>query len=162
MMTLRYATLSIISLLILLLSFGLMTACNSNDQTISQTFQTTLLATEPQTPLIVNNQYEIRSRTQAPEYAVSHVELYVVEYVPLDEAIANQPGVAPQLPYQDILISSQAAPFNQTIFTASQSFIPKQPGEYLIKVVGYNKIGQSTESQYLRFTAIAGNSTGAS
>ena len=162
MVTRKYATLSIISLLILLSSFGLMTACSSGDQAVSQTFQTSLLVTEPATPLLVNNQYEIKSRTQAPEHGVSHVELYVVEYVPLNQAIVNQPEVAAQLPYQNIVISSQAAPFDQTIFTASQSFIPKQPGEYLIKVVGYNKIGQISESQYLRFTAIENNSSEAS
>lgn len=154
MVTRKYATLSILSLLILLLSFGLMTACSGNQQTIEQTFQTSLLVSEPTTSLTAGEQYDIKSRTQAPN-GVSHVELYVVEYVPFGGA---PPEVIPLLPYKDVLISSQAAPYNQTIFTANQYFIPNQPGEYLIKVVGYDKAGDSRESQFLRFTAVSSDS----
>ncbi|GAB4430540.1 MAG: hypothetical protein Kow0031_11400 [Anaerolineae bacterium] len=150
MVTRKYATLSVLSLLILLLSFGLMTACNGTQQTVEVPFQTNLLVSEPANALTTGEQYEIKSRTQSSD-GVSHVELYVVEYVPLGGA---PPEVAAQLPYQNVLISSQAAPYNQTIFTANQPFIPKQPGEYLIKVVGYNKVGERSESQYLRFTAV--------
>jgi hypothetical protein len=132
-----------------------MTACSGNQQTVEQTFQTSLLVSEPTTSLTAGEQYNIRSRTQAPTNGVSHVELYVVEFVPFDGA---PPEVAPLLPYQNVLISSQAAPYNQTIFTADQPFIPNQPGEYLIKVVGYNKIGESSESQFLRFTAVSSDS----
>lgn len=156
MATRKYATLSILSLLILLFSFGLMTACSGNQKTVEQTFQTSLLVSEPTTSLTTGEQYDIKSRTQAPTYGVSHVELYVVEFVPFGGA---PPEIATQLPYQNVLISSQAAPYNQTIFTADQYFIPKQPGEYLIKVVGYNKIGETSESQYLRFTAVSSDST---
>ena len=155
MVTRKYATLSILSMVILLFSFGLMTACSGNQQTVEQKFQTNLLVAEPATSLTAGEQYNIKSRTQAPTYGVSHVELYVVEFVPLGGTPSD---VATQLPYQNVLISSQAAPYNQTIFTADQQFIPRQPGEYLIKVVGYNKIGESSESQYLRFTAVASDS----
>ena len=83
MNTRKYAALSLLSLLILALSFGLTTACSRNNQAeapLPKEFQTRLLVTEPLKPLLVNEAYVVRSRVEAPGSGVSHVELYVVEF----------------------------------------------------------------------------------
>ena len=82
MNTRKYAALSLLSLLILALGFGLTTACSSsNDEVpLPKEFQTRLLVTEPLEPLSVNEAYVVRSRVEAPDSGVSHVELYVVEF----------------------------------------------------------------------------------
>jgi hypothetical protein len=68
---------------------------------------------------------------------VSHVELYAVQ--------------SPEGEEELLLIRSDPAPFDQTTFTVSQMFVPTRPGHYVIKVVGYNKLGQSAESDYIGF-----------
>ena len=95
-----------------------------------------LLVTEPDGPLFVNDQVEVISKSDDSQYGISHVELYAV-----------------QLPdgNSDVLLRSDAAPFNQTSFTASQIFTPKQPGRYVIQVVGYNRIGEASTTNALGF-----------
>lgn len=122
-------------LIILLLAAGLITACNATE-TATQGVHTWLLVTAPERPLPRNKPLDVKSRTQDTVNLVSHVELYAVQ-LPSGEA--------------NVLIRSDPAPFPQTVFTASQVFIPTQPGHYVIKVVGYNKLGQSQESDYLGF-----------
>ena len=145
MNTTRYATLSILSLLILALSFGLTTACSGNNEVpLPKEFQTRLLVTEPLQPLSVNETYTVRSRVEAPESGVSHVELYVVEFT----------ATTGEIQAANILVSSQAPqPLGvaTTIFNAEQLFIPKQPGEYAIQVMGYDKTGEARPSEFLRF-----------
>ena len=123
--------------LLLLLGF-LLTACNDlfGADGSGQTIYTQLLVTAPDHALPQNRAIEVKSRTQDAEYYVSHVELYAVE-LPLGE--------------RDVLIRSDPAPFQQTTFTVSQPFVPTQPGHYVIKVVGYNKLGQKMESNFLGF-----------
>lgn len=145
MNTRKYATLSILSLLILALSFGLTTACSRNNEApLPKEFQTRLLVTEPLQPLSVNEAYIVRSRVEAPESGVSHVELYVVEFT----ATTGETQAA------NILVSSQAPQpmgVTTTIFNAEQLFIPRQPGEYAIQVMGYDKAGEVRPSEFLRF-----------
>jgi hypothetical protein len=86
--------------------------------------------------LQVNQPVNVRSRTQDTESRISHIELYAVE-LPSGE--------------QNVLIRSDPAPFDQTTYTASQIFIPAQPGHYVIKVVGYNRQGNWAESDYIGF-----------
>lgn len=122
-----------------LMIFGLViTACDltGTDTTASEGIQTWLLVTPPESPLPANRPLNVRSRTQDPENFVSHVELYAVQLPSGDT---------------DVLIRSDAAPFQQTTFTASQVFIPRQPGHYVIKVVGYNKLGNKAESDFIGF-----------
>ena len=100
-------------------------------------FGTRLLVRAPDKPLPLNNKpITVNARVQDPNSYISHVELYAVE----------MPGNT------NVLLDSQVAPFEQTVFTASPSFTPSVPGDYVIKVVGYNKNGDSRESEYIRFT----------
>ena len=121
---------------ILLLGAVFIGAC-SDAETTSTTpegVRTWLLVKAPDGPLPANRPITVKSRTEA-KAGVSHVELYAVEL----------PGE------QNILIRSDPAPFEQTIFTASQVFTPIQSGHYVIKVVGYDKSGESAESEYISF-----------
>ena len=149
MSTRKYATLSILSVFILALSFGLTTACSqSNEVPLPKEFQTRLLVTEPLQPLLVDEAYLVRSRVEAPESGVSHVELYVVEFT----ASTGETQAA------DILVSSQAPQplgVTTTIFNSEQLFIPKLPGEYAIQVMGYNKAGEVQPSEFLRFEVMS-------
>jgi hypothetical protein len=123
----------------LLILCGLMlTACNDLFGTDGpgQTVHTQLLVTAPDRALPQDRPIEVKSRTQDTEYYVSHVELYAVQ-LPSGET--------------DVLIRSDPAPFQQTTFTISQPFVPAEPGHYVIKVVGYNKLGQKMESNFLGF-----------
>lgn len=123
--------------LILLLYFGLITACqNAEEETPRPAkLQTQLLVRAPDAPLPVNQAITVRSHTVDPQ-AVSHVELYAVK-LPSGET--------------DVLLRSDQAPFAQTSFTVSQTFTPVQPGHYVIKVVGYNRKGEKTESSFIGF-----------
>ena len=147
MNTRKYAALSLLSLLILALSFGLTTACSRNNQAeapLPKEFQTRLLVTEPLKPLLVNEAYVVRSRVEAPDSGVSHVELYVVEFT----------ASTGETQATNILVSSQAPQplgVTTTIFNAEQLFIPKQPGEYAIQVIGYDQTGEVRPSEFLRF-----------
>ncbi|MCB0208726.1 MAG: hypothetical protein KDJ52_05335 [Anaerolineae bacterium] len=125
------------SIVILLLA-SFVTACSSNEPTreLPEGIRTQLLVKPPETALPVGSPLTVRSQTEAVTPGVSHVELYAVQ-LPSGE--------------QDKLIRSDAAPFDQTTFTAAQRFTPIQPGHYVIKVVGYNRSGQSAESEYISF-----------
>lgn len=123
---------------LLLIAGLLMAACDltGTDTTTSEGIRTWLLVTPPESTLPVNRPLNVRSRTQDSVNFVSHVELYAVQLPSGDT---------------DLLIRSDAAPFQQTTFTASQVFIPRQPGHYVIKVVGYNKLGNKAESNFIGF-----------
>jgi hypothetical protein len=126
---------------ILLIFAGLVAACNflESDTAAQPSVRTWLLVSAPDGPLPLNRPINVRSRTQDGQNLVSHVELYAVQ-LPSGEA--------------NVLIRSDAAPFQQTSFTASQVFVPTQPGHYVIKVVGYNRLGQSAESDFIGFDVI--------
>jgi hypothetical protein len=126
----------LISILVLAVSALLVTGCFSSQPAVDKTFSTRLLVKAPDQPLPRAKAVTVQSRTQDEVNGVSHVELYAVE----------MPGDT------NVLLNAQAAPFEQTIFTASQSFVPNQVGDYVIKVVGYNKAGNKTESEYVRFS----------
>jgi hypothetical protein len=122
-------------IIILLLGIGLITACQSAEpeaQPLPE-IQTELLVRAPDGPLPLNKSVEVRSRTDASA-GVSHVDLYVT--LPTNE---------------EILVRSDAAAFQQKSFTASQTFTPKQPGHYIIKVVGYNQQGTPYSSNSIGF-----------
>lgn len=125
---------------------GLMTACNltTSDTAKAQKLHTWLLVSPPETPLPCNKPVNVRSRTQDAANFVSHVELYAVE-------LPAAPGGVPE---ENVLVRADAAPFQQTTFTASQLFIPKRPGHYVIKVIGYNKLGDKAESDYIGFDVV--------
>lgn len=131
----------LLSLLIIIVS--LLGACSSGESTPTPVpgVHTWLLVTAPQQPLPVNRPINVRSRTEDAQHQVSHVELYAVEWPRPSELSSGAP----------LLLRSDAAPFDQTTFTASQVFTPTQSGHYVIKVVGYNKLGAKDESDYLGF-----------
>ncbi|HXV97097.1 MAG TPA: hypothetical protein VEC93_01645 [Anaerolineae bacterium] len=118
-------------------SAGLLVACGVGGvETPSlPPIDTKLLVRAPDAPLPVNKSIEVISRSDASE-GVSHVELYAVE-LPTGE--------------KEVLIRSDAAPTHATTFTTSQDFIPRQAGHYVIKVVGYNRLGQSSTSNFIGF-----------
>ncbi len=118
------------------LILGLLVSCNkATPPPTPQPLRTWLLVRAPDGPLPLNKPISVKSRTE-DAIGVSHVELYAVQ-LPTGES--------------NVLLNSEAAPFAQTSFTASQTFIPTQKGHYVIKVVGYNKQGQSVESEYIGF-----------
>jgi hypothetical protein len=127
-------------ILILLLGGGIVTACGSSDAepTPLPGLHTWLLVKAPDHPLPVNKPVNVRSRTEDAQAKVSHVELYALE-LPSGET--------------NVLIRSDRAPFDQTTFTASQYFIPKQPGHYVVQVIGYNTIGETAPSNIISFDA---------
>lgn len=118
-------------------SAGLMVACEptATESKPLPEIQTQLLVRAPDAPLLLNKTVEVESRTDA-EGGVSHVELYAVE-LPTGE--------------KDVLIRSDVASLHPTTFTTSQEFIPRQAGHYVIKVVGYNRSGQSHTSNFIGF-----------
>ena len=134
----KYTTSQLWSILILLIGVGLLVACSSSEAepTPYQGIRTWLLVKAPDAPLEVNKPVTVKSRTEDSMHKVSHVELYAVQW----------PGGE-----EELLIRSDPAPFDQTSYTASQTFTPKTPGHYVIKVVGYNKLGQNDESDYIGF-----------
>lgn len=114
-------------------------ACLSSEPTatpLPDEMRIWLLTEVPTESLPANRPVEVRSRTQDFQYHVSHIELYAVE-LPSGE--------------RDVLIRSDPAPFQQTTFTAVQTFTPVQPGHYVVKVIGYNKRGEQAESEYIGF-----------
>lgn len=132
------------SLLILLV--GLLVGCNTEAAQTAQTIHTRLLVRAPDIPLPISTPVTVKSRTEDIENGVSHVELYIVEFTPPNEPASPEKET-------NLLVRSDAAPFDQTAFTAEQTFIPTRPGDYVIKVVGYNKLGASAESEYISFRA---------
>lgn len=115
-----------------------LTACSSTGTETPpyRGVRTQLLVKAPEGPLPLNKPVVVKSYTEDARYCVSHVELYVVQ-LPSGET--------------DLLIRSDVAPFKQTAFTTSQMFVPTQKGHYVIKVVGYNKLGEKSESEYIGF-----------
>lgn len=134
----KYTTQQLWIIFILFVSFVGLTACSSDgaESGEPQELNTRLLVRAPDEPLTAGLPLDVKSRTVDSEYDVSHVELYAVE-LPTGE--------------KEILIRSDAAPFDQTAFTVSQMFVPMESGHYVIKVVGYNTIGENTESDYISF-----------
>ncbi len=129
-------TLTVWIILILILGLG---ACNGSanvEPTPLPGVHTWLLVKAPDNPLPVNEPVNVRSRTEDGQTKVSHVELYALE-LPSGET--------------NVLIRSDAAPFNQTSFTVSQVFTPKQTGHYVIQVIGYNHLGETSESNIIGF-----------
>ena len=151
MPTKKWITSLAYSLLILLMSLMLLGGCNTENAQTDETLHTDLLVREPDGPLPVGRPITVKSQTQDVENGVSHVELYIVKFTPP----ANE--TAPPGEETDLLVRSDAAPFDQTFLTAEQTFIPTQPGDYVIKVVGYNKLGNSIESEYISFRAESPN-----
>jgi hypothetical protein len=135
------------SILILAMCLGLITACGNGETTpqLESGLYTKLLVGTPNGPLPVNRPLMVQSRVQDIDNGVSHAELYVIEIRPEDsEAVTTQ----------DLLITSSVAPFDQLAFTASQTFVPQQAGDYLIKVRGYNQLGEWVDSEYLGFSVV--------
>jgi len=118
------------------LSLGLFVACGANVPTPpAKSLRTWLLVKAPATPLPLNKPVTVKSRTE-DAMGVSHVELYAVQ-LPDGES--------------GLLLNSEAAAGHPPSFTSSLTFIPTMKGHYMIKVVGYNKQGQSAESEYIDF-----------
>jgi hypothetical protein len=122
---------------ILWVGAGILVACGAAgpENPSLPPIQTELLVRAPDASLPLNKSIEVLARTDAAE-GVSHVELYAVE-LPTGE--------------KEVLIRSDAAPPHATTFTTSQDFIPRQAGHYVIKVVGYNSLGQSSTSNFIGF-----------
>jgi hypothetical protein len=131
-------------ILMLFLTSGWGVACTSTETEAEATIHTWLLVRAPDRPLLVGNPLIVKSRSEAPEVGVSHIELYLVEFRSPDNTNS----------LDNILIRSDAAPFQQTTFTAEQQFEPEIPGHYVIKVVGYDKLGGTAESEYIGFEVI--------
>ena len=123
--------------LILWLYAGVMTACTTTEAepTLAPGVHTWLLVKAPEAPLPFEEPVIVRSRTEDSQ-GVSHVELYAVE-LPSGET--------------NVILRSDRAPFAQTSFTAIQPFTPLQRGHYVIKVVGYNRRGETAESDLIGF-----------
>lgn len=121
--------------LILLLLAGLLSACDFFTGTDEVSLRTWLLVRPPDAPLLLNQPITVRSRTEDVNNQISHVELYA--------ELPDRAG--------NVLIRSDAAPFAQTSYTTAQVFIPTQPGHYVIKVVGYNRLGQKAVSDSIGF-----------
>jgi hypothetical protein len=130
----------ILILFLLLLGMSLMTACTSTSTEPEPLpgVNTWLLVKTPDRPLPLNKPVNVRSRTEDGQAKVSHVELYALE-LPSGET--------------NVLIRSDRAPFDQTTFTASQYFVPKQPGHYVVQVFGYNNKGEVAQSNIISFDA---------
>lgn len=143
----------IIVVLLLLIGLGLAIAYFTGGSEVSrvsqiwnatdQELQTWMLVRAPDGPLPVNRPITVKSRSRDPNNHLSHVELYTVEIPTQDNAPTTQKV--------DLLIDTQFVPFEQTTFTANQTFTPEWRGEYVIKVVGYNINGDKSESEYIRF-----------
>jgi len=137
----KYFYLRLGTILLLTLCLGVLMACSSaeSDTTAQAGLRTWLLVRAPDGPLPAGKPLDVKSRSQDAQHGISHVELYAVE-LPTGQ--------------RDLLIRADKAPFQQTTFTASQIFTPLQAGHYVIKVVGYNNIGEKTESEYISFDVV--------
>jgi len=141
----KYISLLFLSIAVLaLVGLGLATGCTSSKTAQTDTgLRTWMLVRAPDAPLPVNQPVVVKSRTRDPNHHLSHVELYAVD-IPAADAAGSTKTV-------NLLVDTQFVPFEQTTFTANQTFIPSASGEYLIKVVGYNVNGEKSESEYIRF-----------
>jgi hypothetical protein len=135
----------ILILILVLVSLGLASACSTGGSgtAADEGLKTWMLVRAPDSPLPANRPVTVKSRTRDPNNHLSHVELYAVEIPTTDNPGATQTV--------NLLIDTQIVPFEQTTFTANQTFIPAAVGEYVIKVVGYNNNQEKTESEYIRF-----------
>jgi hypothetical protein len=124
--------------LMLALALGFITACGSSATEPLPEIETYLLVRAPDQPLPANKSIEVRSQTEAAQ-GVAQVNLIAVE-LPTGE--------------KEVLLWSNAAPNFQTSFVASQQFTPLQPGHYVIKVVGYNRLGGNSTSDYIGFDVV--------
>jgi hypothetical protein len=120
----------------LLLGAGLLTACGSSQQLPG--IETTLLVGAPEHALPVNKPVIVKAQVVAEE-GVSHAELYLGPAAGQDTDMVLLRADAPQ---------PAAYP---TTYVVSQQFTPLQPGDYVIKVVGYNRLGLADTSDYLSF-----------
>jgi predicted small secreted protein len=123
---------------IFIMCAALLTACGTStgaQRTPEPGIRTWLLVKAPENPLPLEEPITDRSRTEDGAAKVSHVELYALE----------MPGQT------DVLIRSDRAPFNQTSFTAAQTFTPLKAGHYVIQVVGYNQLGETSASNIIGF-----------
>lgn len=125
-------------ILILLICAGTVTACGTSESDTPSPVgvRTWLLVKAPAGPLPANKPVNVRSRTEDSQAHVSHVELYALQ-LPSGET--------------NVLIRSDEAPFDQSSFTVAQVFTPKQPGHYVIQVVGYNHQGEKSKSNIIGF-----------
>lgn len=126
-------------LLILTWLSMVVTACAGSEAETQELpiIHTQLLVRAPESALPLDKPITVRSRIEAKD-GVSHVELYAVQ----------SPSSTDN---REILIRADEAQFDQTTFTASQTFTPRERGRYVIKVVGYNRFGQSDESDFIGF-----------
>jgi len=125
---------------------GLLAACSQTEAEppTPEGVQIQLLVTSPTQPLPVNQPVNVISKTEDAKQQVSHVELYAVKWPSQETGVESGNG-------SELLLRSDAADFAQTVFTAHQEFVPTEPGSYGIKVVGYNKLGHSAETESLEF-----------
>ncbi len=121
----------------LLLAVGLLTACRQSESLPD--IETTLLVGAPDHALPANKPIIVKAQVVASE-GVSHAELYWGPATGTDmlliRADAPQPFAYP------------------TTYVVSQQFTPLQAGDYVIKVVGYNRLGVADTSDYLSFKVI--------
>ena len=145
MRTKRSITWQICLILACIFAATLMAACVPGEAQpgVPTELKTWLLVRAPDNPLSPGKPVTVKSRSEAPTPGVSHIELYLVEFRSPDNN---------NLILDNILIRSDAAPFEQTVFTAEQPFTPIGPGHYVIKVVGYDKLGHRAESEFIGFT----------
>ena len=130
----KYAVLVILGIIVL--SLGL--SCNSGSDTPEKEFETRLLVRAPDQPLPVNKPVKVISRTDDPDNDISRIELVLV-YTPHPED-------------NNLVVGVKPAPDGQTVLTAEQLFIPLMAGDYVVKAVGYNKLGEYTVSEAISFT----------
>jgi len=128
----KYAVLLILGIAVL----SVMLSCSSNTEP-EKVFETRLLVRAPDQPLPVNRPVKIISRSDDPNNEISRIELVLVS-TPNGE--------------KDLIAGVSPAPSGQTVLTAEQEIVPLMPGDFVVKAVGYNKLGEQTESEYISFT----------
>ena len=129
----KYAVLLILGIAVL----SVLLSCSSNNEP-EKVFETRLLVRAPDQPLPVNRPVKIISRSDDPNNEISRIELVLV----------STPGGE-----KDLIAGVTPAPDDQTVLTAEQEIVPLMPGDFVVKAVGYNKLGEHTESEYVSFTA---------
>ena len=130
----KYVVLVILGIVIL--SLGL--SCSSDSDTSEKEFETRLLVRAPDQPLQVNKEVTVTSLADDPDNEISRIELVLVS--------------TPYLEDKNLVVGVSPAPDGQTVFTAKQKFVPLMVGDYVVKAVGYNKLGEYTVSETISFT----------